>query len=496
MRKFDVLAQSYKLDQYWSALATQNNNVKGQLATDVSDIAFVTDHTLNNRNIVSDSTYSIRLDSSNGIVSANSFTNFAIGMVLYPDLADVWIFRANTGIASDQFSDAFMDSFVNPASSQYAGVKVNSDSTVSLLWPVENSIREQKILFTEQVSYLAFSVSAGIATLQLNDSQVSQDADELVLTGFVMGAADSGSVLVDKIAFSKQGTIPTARSYFGLFRSQRLDNVSRPNAKASFTYLSDIKEPVIARIDQSGFIAEDGYFYATYQNIVTDGIWSIDKRAPFSIEYSLDQGVSWSPLPSKLNLATRYDNILFRHSTESNQDYYIEIRTSGEPQIPLAFFDVAVTGTLHLPASVGQGYYDVDYSRSNMAELVITPQSDVAAVRTVEILGSNVVLPGSPTIYINGQPRALSTMQSGSIYHVIAVYDADQASVAVNAYELSGIGASEIAYTASDAYFIYNVFAGNTFVSALETIGEPVDGLAPNAIGSNAASALSVQWNS
>jgi hypothetical protein len=471
-------------------------SVLGQIESQVSEIAFPVDQLVNNRNIVSDSPVSIRLDSNVGNVISDPFTNFAIGMILYPDLSDVWVFRADTGIVKDQFADAFTDSFVNSSLSAYAGVKVNSDSTVSLLWPVGNSIREQKILFTEQVSYLAFSVSEGVATLQLNDQQVSQDADELVLTGFVMGAAESGSVLVDKIAFSKQGTVPTARKYFDLFRSQRLDNVARPNGRTTFSYVNDIREPIISQINQAQFSYEDGYFYATYQNLLADGVWSIDKRAPFPMEYSVDQGANWLAMPVKFNLSNSYANILFRHNTESSQNYYIEIRTSGQPEIPLAFFDATVTGSLHLPGSVGQGYYDVDYARFDQAQLVITPQSETEGIRTIEFLGSDLVLPGAPITYINGKDRTLSSMVHGQIYHVVAVYDTLQSSIALNAFEISGVGASEMPYSSSDAYFIYNVFAGNTFVSALETIGEPVDGIAPNAIGGNAASALSVQWNS
>ncbi|QLF83299.1 hypothetical protein SEA_NICEHOUSE_55 [Rhodococcus phage NiceHouse] len=503
MKNFDVKIRNYNLAQYWSALESTGNTITGQINSAFSGIVFGSNPLANNRNIVSDSASSIRLSEA-GQVSCPDFTDFGVSMVLYPEQSDVNLITFQSEIVVEEYVDGYEDDYGTTAIEDF-GVKLNANSTITLTWPVEGVMATKEIIFFEEVSYLALHRVGNTVTMQLNNDSVTIEGDAMPLSGFSMGSS-SGVTLVDKIAFSLDGTLPRPREYFDLFRQQRLDNVPRPDGAASFIYLNDAVTPRINELTNSDFAWENEYFYAVVQANTATSIWSVDRRTGFPIEYSIDQGATWQNLPVSLNLYQNYPSIIFRHQTDSDSDYFVDVISSEAVVFPMAFFDVTVDGPLHLPAKIGEGYYDVDQSDMTQASLSIIAQED--QIRTVEFLGelnetSSAWLDTTgATVYINGQPGSIANMKPHQIYHVIIVYSAGQDSVIINpgknvSSSIAGIGASAVAYTAADAYYVFNTFAGNTFVSAIDLIDSPTDGVSPNAATTGEpVGAISVQWNS
>ena len=597
----------------------------------------------NNRNITSDSETAIVLSNTEGTVTAPEFTNFSLSMVIQPNQADLWLFKLGDNL----------------------GARINSDSSLSLHWTVDGQTVSERIMFDEQVSYFALSRTGTEITMQLNGESVTINGDDYSFTEWKMGAG-TGTVLVDRIAFSVGGNLPRAIEYFGLFRQQRLDTVPRPNGEAGFTYIDDITAPVLIKLDKNDFQSDGEYSYSAAQNATIPGVWHIDKRASFEIEYSVDRGISWEILPQSINLNDPYREILFRHLADGQVDYHIDIRITSEFDIPTAFFDTQITGPVHLPVDSGVGYYDAECADFSNATVRVTRMSETDEagtttitgnpIRSVEFLGtvadihnfmkdqyselirvkngdfengtadwnfinnatisteqarsgtrsvkmvngaeiskgpaeqfdtapgdqwgfsawfknidftgsgglrfqrriastgqwttfidSTMGTPGtdwtlfsktgtvpadtdkvrariaiaatgtvfvddvsvwrvtdkSPNrvdnrlfdIYINGRKRELDTLKPDQIYHIIFVFDLPVDYVDMNPSGMVGLGASSVAYTEADAFYIFNVFAGSTFISGMEEITTLRDGVSPNSDPAAPYAALELQWN-
>lgn len=503
MRNFDVKIRDYGLSQYWSSLQKSGNTITGQLGGDFSGIVFGSDVVEKNRNIVSDAPSSISLRDE-GVVSGPVFRDFGVSMVLYPEQVDVNLVTFEESVTSSGYVDEYGDNYDTVAVEKF-GIKLNSNSTISLLWPVNGILEEQILVFQETVSYLALTKVQGTITMQLNNDIVSIEGDDIELDDLSFGSV-GGATLIDKVAFNITGALPRPFEYYQLFRMQKLDNVPRPDGQATFLYLNEAGSPKVNTITRDNFSFENDYFYSALQNDTEDGVWSITKLAEFTVDYSLDQGATWQVLPVNLSLNDVYQSILFRHNTDPQRDYSITVVTSQPSEYPMAFFDLEIDGILHLPWTIGQGYYDVVTSDMTAATIKINAQD--YPIRTVEFLGelneSGAVWldTSGAEVYVNGQLSSLDNLQPKQIYHIVVVYPAEQTTVTFNSGKdvssfISGIGASAQAYTASDAFYLYNVFAGNTFVAALETIDQVADGISQNAsTEGEPVAAVAVQWNS
>jgi len=503
MKNFDVKIRNYNLAQYWSALESSGNTITGQINSAFSDINFTYDPLVKNRNIVSDASRSVRL-SDIGQITGPEFTDFGISMVLYPEQSNVDLISFTSEVTVEEYIPEYEEEY-GISSTVNFGVRLNSNSTITLTWPVEGVLEQKQIIFFEEVSYFALHRVGNTVTMQLNNDSVTIEGDAMPLSSFNMGSS-GGVTLVDKIAFSLDGTLPRPREYFELFRQQRLDTVPRPDGAASFIYLNDAGQPRIDELTNNDFSYENEYFYAAVQSSTATSIWSVDRRTGFPVEYSIDQGATWVSLPVTLNLYQNYPSIIFRHQTDSDSDYFIDVVSSESIHFPLAFFDLSVDGPLHIPSKIGSGYYDVDQSDMTQASITLTAQEE--QIRTLEFLGelnqasSTWIDTTGATVYVNGQPSSLANMLPNQIYHVVIVYPAGLDSVTINADKnvassIAGVGASSVAYTAADAYYVYNTFAGNTFISAIELIDEPIDGVSPNAgTAGEPVGAVIVQWNS
>lgn len=461
--------------------------------------------TLNNRNITSDSATSIIMNQWQGIASVSKpLSDFSFSLLLYPYVSDVWLI-------SWKYQDAKI------------GIRLNSDSTMSLIWPEDNVIVEKKIPYTEQASYCVFSRNGSVVSLLLNNETVSVINDTFELGNITFGGG-TGMALVDRIALSIAGSLPTAYEYADLFKSQRLDTAPRPDGASSFAYLTDVMTPDVITLMKADFGFSEDYYYASVQNVRDYGVFSIERSATFPVEYSLDAGETWANLPGKLRLSEVYESVLFRHQTNTEHEFWIDVTTTYDSQIVLSDFNAKLNGIYHLPNANGRGYYDADSGFMGLASLDIDGQES-AKVRTIEMLASFESDPTSMlqtfidtyksvysasyqlqpsaatvTTYVNGQPRALSTLKLNQMYHIVFVLSQPVEYASINkaktiGINLVGIGASNVAYSASDAFYLFCTFAGNTFISSLETVARVSDGSHPNSPTNQAGVVLDLQWN-
>lgn len=458
------------------------------------------------RNICSDSDTSILLNQNPGTAVTPSFNDFGLSMLLFPDTSDLWIIKFQHTVGSDMFEETYFDEFGEKT--EDIGVRLNSDSSVSLFWPVDGQLTETKMIYTEQVSYFLFSRSAGTVSLTINENQISVDGDAFNLQNIQFGGG-TGRALVDKIAMSFNGSLPRAYEYARLFRSNRLDTVPRPTGESSFSYLADLFTADGDHLTADRFDFSDGYYYSGVRNQYDTGLFSIEKRATFPIEYSVDRGLTWLTLPPKLYLTEVYPDVLFRHITDTDEAYYVSVKNTYAGSIALASFDVVFGGKFHLPTYIGQGYYDIEQAYFGKGSIAIASNS-TGLIGTIELLGeiNDTTLPlvttptaTGMTTYVNGSPRALSTLQPYQVYHIVIVFDAPQASAVINLNQnidmsLAGIGASDVQYTQADAFYLFNVFAGNTFLSGAVDVERVIDGVHPNSPDAKPGIVYDLQWNS
>jgi hypothetical protein len=187
----------------------------------------------------------------------------------------------------------------------------------------------------------------------------------------------------------------------------------------------------------------------------------------------------------------------------SDEAFYVQVISTSLVSIPMGFHDVLVTGDVYLPSEVGFGYYDADPGDFYDATVRLT-SNEGASIRTLEmlaiinsttgVLNTDTGVPAG-TWYVNGVPRVLSTVKPDQLYHLVFVSDVNMPWVEVtqgHQVEIAGIGASDIAYAQSDAYYIFNTFAGNPLITALEDVDVLVDGVSDSG---DAASLLDLQWN-
>lgn len=458
------------------------------------------DQVSQNRQVCSDGKPGILINKNLGKVTMPDTSDFALSFLIYPDIGDLWLLQWDYPI--EAFSEEYQETY-----SEFAkiGAKLNTDSTISLIWPNATGIIEQKTIYNEEASYLALTRVRDVVSLVINGETLTiENAYEGPINSLTFGGG-SGSALIDKIAFSTEGKLPKLSEYFNLFRNTRLDTVPRPNAACSFSYINDISSPKVETLRHANFFFEDGYMYAAVRNQTETGVWSIDTKASFPIEASVDNGATWTFLQPKKVFSEPHDLIIFRHSNDADTDYYIDVVTTDLTVAALASFDRTIDGTLHLPATIGQGYYDADKSSMKEASIEIAVQEAGDEIRTVEFLGE-INGPGTwidttgATVYVNGEVRPLSSMKANQIYHVVVVYSTPQTSVTINPAKnvdmtISGLGAAEVAYTASEVSFIFKMFAGDTLIQMNQIVKKPGGGTAPNSETNDESSAIEVQWN-
>lgn len=504
MKEFDLKSVNNDVDQLWSAMEYTSNTVIGQVNSDISGINFNSSNFLSDLQIVSDSKKSIKLGHAVGSVAMPKSKNFTISMVVLPrEDADMWVVKFDTGIIADSYKDKYSDIYNTSEKSESAGIKVNSDSTISLFWVSDGISVEQKTVLSGEMSYLSLVKNDNDATMQVNDVKVTVSADDIDIEGFQLGNDGAESeILIDKVAISVGGNIPDLKQYFKLFRSQRIDNVARPEGNNFFVYISENNTSKLKEIDRSRFSWEDGYAHAGVTNNNEDALFSIEKRAGFLVQYSLDNGINWIELPNKKYFEQPYPNILLRHDVDSDNDYWINLRTTVLNRIPMNHFDVTFDGPVHMPDHIGYGLYDVTFATLNSASLTVS--SEDHDIKTIEILAhvtgfDNSFVKADSDIdytYVNGESSGLPT---DGIYHIVIVFKESVNSVTINPdkeqFKLAGLGAGESAYKESDAFYIYNTFAGNTFASCLDEIGHISDGASPNSDEGLAASAMNLEWS-
>ena len=494
MRTFDIRAKQSELSQYWSALNYTNNVIDPQITgTGVSGMVFEASVSpvIDNRNIVSDSDYSILLDSNPATVTLDfALSDYQLSMLAYPKYSDLDLVT----FTADGFNDVL-------------GVRLHENGIAVLSWPVNGEIVEQSIMYDEVISYVVFSVNAGAATLIINGSSTTISGDVITTTELIFGGG-SGQCLIDKVAFSTTGSIPPAREYARLFRSNRLDLVPRPTGESSFVYLADISKPVVDVLGSDRFEYDNGYYYASVRNAYDTGLFSVERKSAFAIEYSVDRGETWATLPTKLHLETVYPDIIFRHTSESDHNYSIEVKNTYVLSLALASHDVTFDGPVYLPSDIGRGYYDAEAGYFGKSSIAVANNA-AGTIGSLELLAAvnNTSIPlvatdsaTNMTTYVNGEPRALITLKPDQIYHIVVVFETPQTAVVVNTNNdidifLVGLGASNVQYTQSDAYYLFNSFAGNTLISALEDIASVSDGIHPESENSEAGIVYDLQWN-
>ena len=505
MRRFDVNALDAGLTQYWSSLDTTSNTIDPQIAGAVSGIVFSSNHVTNNRPISKGSSSSIAINSDPGVVSTDDFDDFAIGMLFQPNTSDLWIIRFEYG-------------------AEEIGVRIHDDTTIELVWiasdeemdedgnvtPILVDVSET-LIYNEDVSYLSLSRQTNNITLTLNGQSVTIQGAPMILNDLELGGG-TGQALIDKISFSTVGQTIPIRSYSELFVSQRLDTVPRPDGDSTFNYLLDAYKPEQYIVDSSSFSQAEDYFYANVRSMFDTGLWQIIKRASFAIDYSTDAGETWTALTNNTKLTATHTNILFRHQNESDELYWLDIRITTGVGIPMSYYTTEITGEVYLPAEVGTGYFDADPGDFTAASIKLTPEAG-SAIRSVELLcilndtslsifetNFGVIdetITAGYTLYVNGSARAFTTLKPNQIYHLVITSPTDIDWIEFNPdknmpFELIGIGASDIEYTSSDAFYIFNTFVGNPIITALETTDPLSDGVTDSG---EAATILDVQWD-
>lgn len=503
MRRFDVSSQK-NVDQYWSSLVTSGNSVLGQNDNPASDIVFSSDHVTDNRPIARGADFSIQLTADPGMVSISDITDFRITMLVQPTTSTLWLVKFTIG-------------------SLDVGVKINLDTSMQLIWAVDETIidedgnysinrvlKNESLIYSEDVSFFAFSRRNGVVTLTWNSQTISIEGPTDSLTNFQFGGG-TGAALVDKIGFSRRTKGLEISDYIPLFKGQRLDTVPR-GPESTFSYLLDSYQSEVIFLTKDSFTSVDEYSYTTVYDAEENANWEILKRADFSIEYSDDDGTTWSTLGTNTKIVDNLSSVVFRHQPVDRSDFWIEVILTREINIPMSFFNAVVDGDLFLPREVGVGYFDADAGDFSLGSVTITHE-DTGPVRSVELLGSIdslsetiISYDGNPitgatvsgfTLYVNGEPRPFSSIKPGQIYHLVLVFDADAGTVVLNPdknsmMKIVGLGASSSPYLQSDAFYLFNTFVGNPLVSVLEITDPLSDGeIEPG----EPAVVLDLQWN-
>lgn len=506
MRRFDVNAVNSGITEYWSSLDVTSNTIDPQIAGDVSGIVFTEDHVTNNRNISRGSDFSIILNDDPGLVSTPDMNDFSIAMLFQPNTSDLWIVKFMVG--TDEI-----------------GVRINADTSIELVWIVDTetfdedlifstvrTVETESIIYNEDVSYLLLSRQINNVTLTLNGQSVTINGAAELVADFELGGG-TGTALVDKISLSTTGrTIPISE-YIELFKSQRLDTVPRPDGDSTFNYLLDAFTPEQTMLTKDSFVQSEDYYYANVRNNRDAGLWQIFKRATFDIEYSVDNGETWTMLANDTKLTTTYTMLILRHQNDTSEDFWIEVVLTYGVSIPMSYFTAEITGEVYLPTEVGTGYFDADPGDFDAASVKLTPIESGSVIRSVEALciindtslsifetDTGIVdetVTTGYTLYVNGESRAFTSLKADQIYHLLIIFDSDMEWIEFNpdkdmGFELVGIGASDVEYTSSDAFYIYNTFVGNPIVSGLEEIDPLSDGVTDSG---EAGAVLDIQWD-
>ena len=506
MKRFDVDAINNGADQVWSALGLLGSEIKGEDQSSVfGNLTLSAEPTKLHRQITVDSGTCLSIGDYELASSTPEMLTFSLALLFVPKDTDMWIFRFNTGIISNTYSDVYSDVYDVSDDSKYVGVRMNNDFTISLIWTLRNRRVEARLICDDAPSLLTFKKSEGEVSLQINDKQVVLDCDDYEVSNFTMGIREDESdksIQVDKIVIAQDGHIPSINKYATLFRSQHIDRVARPGTTSSFIYLAENNIAKTVRLTKPDFDWEDGYAYAAVRNSSITALFSIDKRAGFYTEYSLDNGLSWFELPNYLALSEYYPNIIIRYDTNSDTDYHFDVRLTDLLPLPAAHFSVELDGVVHAPDSIGYGYYDATLTDASNGTVII--ESESTDIKSVEIVYSGNLITDQDTNiaskYINGSTRSLET-NNQEVFHAVLVLNDPVQTVSINPDKdqqifIVGVGASVEEYTESDAYYIYNSFAANTYVSCMETASGLKDGVSPNSLSSEPASALSLEWNS
>lgn len=502
MRRFDVRAIDSGIDQVWSSSLYSGAVITGQVDSSISDITFSTDRVANNRPICKGTFSSILLDGTPGNVTTPELNSFSMSMIVALKTSNLWLIKFTYN-------------------SQSIGVRINSDSTIELVWwedtveiEPELVLTSRKLVYTEDVSYLLFSKTEKSISMTYNSETVTIAGSDFPVENFSLGDG-TGSALIDKVTFTTEKSLPRVEEYFSLFQSSRLDTIPRPTGDSTFNYLLDASSPDQVILDTSDFLADQDYYYSYLLNEKGSGAWKITKRASFEIEWmdaTLFPDESWTALTDETEINTFYDRILLRHQNNTDEEFWLDARMTYQVDIPMSYYDVIITGTPHLPADIGRGYFDADPGDFDLATVRMEPL-EATQIKSVEILAAfnnttldifetdqgmvtSAVTTGY-TLYVNGIERPFSSLKSNQLYHLVIVFDTPIDWIEFNPsleleFKMVGIGASDVEYAASDAYFIYSMFVGDPLVSIAELITPLSDGVTDSG---GAGSVLDLQWN-
>lgn len=360
MYRFNLAAIENGVDQLWTGdqvSDTGGNFAVGYISSsNFSNISFpVANGISGNRNIVSGTANSLCLsEDAAEVTSAQPYKSLSLSMVFHAGQTDLWLIKFD----NDDYD---------------LGVKLNQDYTLSLHWVFEEAPVVSYVPYIQQTTYLHLSFLDEKITIQVNDQTISLEADSTELQNFSFGGGLGGEpCLVDKIAVSRTVETPKLSDYADILKPQRLDIVPRPDSRSTFVYLNDVAQPDRAIIRREDFQAVEGIKYYTYLNnrseyrYVTSldlypvpiGRFEIIKRSSFDIEYSVDKGETWFAISTHTMIENSYDTIMFRHESESDEDYILDIRNTYSSDVPMAFYDLKFDGAFFMPPEVGMGYYD------------------------------------------------------------------------------------------------------------------------------------------
>ena len=378
MYRFNLLAIEQGADQVWSADSIMDNS--GTTGTydavalidnsNFSNIKFSSaDSVFGNRNIVSGTSSSLLLsETSAEVVAIESYKTFTMSMAFHSGPTDLWLIKFN----HDDYE---------------LGVKLNQDNSLTLHWVFEEQAISTNLIYVAQTTYFYLSYQQDKITLQVNDVSISLDSDKFDLKNFSLGGGEGGEpCLIDKIAVSRAKTTPSLNDYGSIINQQRLDTIYRPGSRSTFTYLIDSALPdrVIAR--REDFQTIEGVKYFTFLNNRTEpraitsldtfpvpiGRFEIIKRASFDIDYSVDQGENWFTIGTRTLINEAHESIIFRHESDSDEDYLVDIRVTFASDVPMSYYDIQFDGPFYMPPEVGTGYYDAVPGNFGMSTITLT----------------------------------------------------------------------------------------------------------------------------
>lgn len=463
MRFFDIEARKLEPDVFITGLSSVSHLASSGLYKSTYSNQYPSTNTTPkvNRQIAKDGKRSYEL---NGVKLASDVQDFAISMLCMPVREGESLFNNNV------FTFDLIDF------NRYKFTSANEQVVI----PFDNTCH-----------YLSLSRAGDVMTILIDSKRYTFDVPTDMITDFTMFSG-SGSCLIDKLIFSRAGSVLRKEFYDELIPSKDI-NALDDESYLEWVFAHDTINPRIYT-DRDSELINGSYIIPV---VMLEGqANTIRNLSKFPIEVTYDSGQNWVEVTDLEKISRLVPSVIVR---SPRRDFEFVLDSYDSESINLPGVTVEFEGSIYPYHRDERTFYTNAEYDFHSASVYIRPIDD-NTITSIWLYGrlTPEVLAGIPVqkLYRDGQVITTSdvTYDANRLYLIVLNSDTE---VVLNPdknkkISINAIGVSNITDELDKVEKVFNLFAGNTLVSFAEEAGQ----LSPGNITEEGDSyrIIDVQW--